>query len=95
MEKRNPIDRIVARASTDFDFLRQLLYNPKNAVKDGGFTLSDEQMDTLVAVLKLFTGLDKLKVLEDVIDAAVVGNIKPPWKPTEVIEALRDHQSQM
>ncbi len=38
---------LIARANNDKDFLRQLLTNPEQAVKDAGFELSQEEMEAV------------------------------------------------
>jgi len=38
---------LIARANNDKDFLRQLLTNPEQAVKEAGFELSPEEMEAV------------------------------------------------
>lgn len=38
---------LIARANNDKEFLRQLLGNPEDAVKTGGFELTPEEMEAV------------------------------------------------
>ncbi len=38
---------LIARANNDKDFLRQLLVNPEEAVKNAGYDLTDQELDII------------------------------------------------